>query len=71
MSFLSPKPPKVAKPPTQAEPITLGTSQNADLGLNAPGSSQGSLISTSAQGLRRKPTTRKPSLISGGMNASA
>lgn len=71
MSFLSPKPPKVAKPPTQAEPIVLGSAGNPELGLNNPGSSTGSLISTSAQGLRRKATTRKPSLISGGTNASA
>lgn len=70
MSIFSPPKPKVAKPPLQSEPITLGAA-NTDLGLNRPGSSTGSLISTSAQGLRRKPTTRKPSLIGGGTNASA
>jgi len=71
MGFLSPPKPKIAKPPLQSEPIVLGSAENPGLGLNAPGSSSGSLISTSAEGLRRKPTTRKPSLISGGMNASA
>lgn len=70
MGFLSPKPPKVAKPPLQSEPITYGNPQNPDLGLNTPGSTAGSLISTSAQGLRRKPNVRKPSLIGGGTNAS-
>lgn len=70
MSIFSPPKPKIAKPPLQSEPIVLG-SPNADLGLARPGSTAGSLISTSSQGLRRKPTTRKPSLISGGMNASS
>lgn len=71
MSIFSTPKPKVAKPPLQSEPVTLGSSQNADLGLNNPGSTTGSLISTSAGGLKRKPTVRKPSLISGGMNASS
>ena len=70
MSIFSPPKPKIAKPPLQSEPIVIGSAQNPSLGLNTPGSTAGSLISTSAQGLRRKPTIRKPSLISGGMNAS-
>lgn len=70
MSFMSPPKPKIAKPPLQSEPIVMGA-PNAGLGLNRPGSTTGSLISTSAQGLSRKPNVRKPSLISGGLNASA
>lgn len=71
MSLFSPPKPKVAKPPLQSEPIVLGSPQNPSLGLNQPGSTAGSLISTTAQGLSRKPNVRKPSLISGGMNASS
>lgn len=69
MSFLAPKPPKVvqtpaATPAVQADAST--TAEGPDLGMGDPGS----LISTSAQGLTRKASTRKSSLIGGGGSAN-
>lgn len=68
MGFLAPKPPKVVQTPAatpavqaQADPVA-----NAELGAGDPGS----LISTSAQGLTRKASTRKSSLIGGGGSAN-
>jgi len=72
MSFGAPKPPKVAKPPNPAMPA-MQASWDDQGRQNIPGSINplsGSLISTSSQGLTRKAQTRKPSLISGGTNAS-
>lgn len=58
MSFLAPKP-KIPKPPNT--PIT------ANAAVDAPTLpvDTGSLITTGAQGLRRKATTQKASLIGG------
>ena len=63
MGFLKPpKPPKVAPPPTPASnPIIARGSRTEDTSFIAPAS----LISTSAQGLKRKAQTQKVSLIGG------
>lgn len=69
MAFSTPKPPKVAKPPNPEMPAIEAYSDDR---MNIPGTNplSGSLISTSSQGLKRKATVRKPSLISGGTSAS-
>ena len=68
MSFLAPKPPKVVQTPaaTPAVQATAEPAEGPDLGMGDPGS----LISTSAQGLTRKASTRKSSLIGGGGSAN-
>lgn len=68
MSFLAPKPPKVVQTPaaTPAVQANADTVEGPDLGMGDPGS----LISTSAQGLTRKASTRKSSLIGGGGSAN-
>ncbi len=64
MSFLSPKPPKVVSTPA-ATPAVQANADTVDSGLNASGGVPSSLISTSSQGLTKKASTRKPSLIGG------
>lgn len=68
MSFLAPKPPKVVQTPaaTPAVQANANVDTGPDLGMGDPGS----LISTSAQGLTRKASTRKSSLIGGGGSAN-
>ena len=63
MGFMSPKVPKAPKPPTPAaNPIfakdTPEGMENIPFGI-------GSLISTSASGLKRKANTQRTSLIGG------
>jgi hypothetical protein len=65
MGFLmpkTPKPPVVPPPPTPASnPIVAKGSESS----NDPFTGVGSLISTSASGLRRKASTQRVSLIGG------
>lgn len=65
MGFLSPKVPKPTPPPTPANPAIAASDAgfNAeDIGL-APGAR--SLVSTSNQGLKRRASTQRTSLIGG------
>lgn len=63
MSFLKPpKPPTVPPPPTPAANPIIAKS---DTTPGDPFTSPGSLISTSAEGLKRKASTAKVSLIGG------
>lgn len=61
MGFLTPKPPKPPPPPN--EPVVAEAPSPTDTGI-APAAA--SLISTSSQGLRRRATTQRSSLIGGG-----
>lgn len=60
MSFLSPKAPKLPPPPNVA--LKADASGLDDLKSNSP---EASLISTSAQGLKRRAKTQRVSLIGG------
>lgn len=62
MGFLTPKVPKPVPPPNPAAPAKgIKTPLPDDLS----GFGRASLISTTAQGLRRKPNTERSSLIGG------
>lgn len=62
MSFMKPKVPKAPPPPNAAvSPIEAASTDVSASMVNAPSS----LISTSAQGLKRKPQTQRTSLIGG------
>jgi hypothetical protein len=69
MSFLAPKPPKVVSTPA-ATPAVQANADVTDPGTLGTGSIPGSLISTGPQGLTRKATTRKSSLIGGSGSAN-
>lgn len=65
MSFMAPKIPKPVAPPNPASPAMDATGAE---GLLAPGDSYSmarSLINTSSQGLRRRASTQRTSLIGG------
>jgi len=62
MGFLKPKVPKTPPPPNPAiSPIDAAASEDITGLADQPGS----LINTSAQGLKRKPETQRVSLIGG------
>lgn len=62
MGFMRPKVPKAPPPPNAAvSPITADSGEEVSGLMGAPSS----LISTSAQGLKRKPSTQRTSLIGG------
>lgn len=67
MSFLAPKAPKVVSTPA----ATPAVQANADMGdVPVAGAAPASLISSGPQGLTRKATTRKSSLIGGSGSAN-
>lgn len=62
MSFMRPKVPAAPPPPNAAVSPIVASSTSEESGLvNAPSS----LISTSSQGLKRKPSTQRTTLIGG------
>ena len=61
MGFLSPEPPK---PPAPPNPAITASSMESPSDALAPVA--GSLISTTARGLRRRASTQRTSLIGGG-----
>jgi hypothetical protein len=64
MGFLKPKMPTPAPAPTPANPAITPT--EVKLPEEELGPAVGSLISTSARGLKRRATTQRSSLIGGG-----
>jgi len=58
MSFLKPKSPSIPTPATRADASVFNAGQQANAGM-------GTLITTGAQGLKRKASTSKPTLIGG------
>lgn len=66
MGFLRPKaPPAPPPPPKPANPAQEPIEPNREIDIMGGGAQRSSLISTSSQGLKRRASTQRASLIGG------